>query len=92
MEDTTSLDQGELSTIPNISASKLSDILVSEAVEPDLLIYEPSIIGMTGPTQLVWDSRFTITVKEAKIHETEQILGMAIGLNPGGRVTRALAV
>jgi Zn-dependent metalloprotease len=67
MRDTTLLDTGEVSLTPTIAASTAEKVAVKwlaeqhkelafEATPAALMIYEPSVIGPDGPTQLVWQS------------------------------------
>jgi Zn-dependent metalloprotease len=80
MTNTTALDEGKLSLTPEISAEFAKQVaedyliylnpqLVFEADQPTLMIYEPSIVGNTGDTQLVWKTDVK-SIPEAYVAET----------------------
>lgn len=67
MRDTEALDMGKVSLNPTIDAltaqgkaiewlSKQHDILIFEAIPVTLMIFSPSVVGDTGPAQLVWQT------------------------------------
>lgn len=67
MRETSELDDGKISTVPTISSADAEFLAIDLMAQkhPDLLldsedaqfmIYKPSVVGNSGPTQLVWQT------------------------------------
>jgi Zn-dependent metalloprotease len=65
MTETDALDSGKLKTRPKITAAEASSAAIAflsaqfgdielKAAEPNLMLYEPSLVGNSGRTRLVW--------------------------------------
>ena len=85
MQDTSELDNGQVSLRPSIDAAKARQnaialmslpgrILHLQATGPVLMIYDPLVVGAEGPTQLVWQT----VVSDSTAAIAEQILVDAV--------------
>jgi Zn-dependent metalloprotease len=79
MRETSTLDDGKVSTVPTISAADAEFLAIGlmaekhpglqlDSADAQLMIYEPAVVGNSGPTRLVWQT-VVVSVSAPTVNE-----------------------